>query len=114
MAALLPVELAAAIETLVEKLAARRFEEVENSGESGLLTAEELRREFSYYPRAIVPLGPGWQQFTWRYDVRHSDIVAIEVDLWTAEDGRSDLTLSVDAKREDGEWALAITGLRVM
>ena len=51
LAALLPVELAAAIETLVEKLAARRFEEVENSGESGLLTAEELRREFSYYPR---------------------------------------------------------------
>ena len=86
----------------------------ERSGESGGYTAADLRREFSYYPRAIVPLGPRWQKFAWRYDVRNSNIIAIEVDLWTAADGRSDLTLTVDAKREDGEWVLAITGLRVM
>jgi hypothetical protein len=112
--ALVPVELASAIEALVGDLAAGRFDAVENSGRAGRLTADDLSRGLAEYGRTLVSLPPDWQRFAERYDVRSTDIVAIDVTLWTAEEGRSDLTLQIEARRDGEDWSLAISDLRVL
>ena len=114
MAALVPVELASAIEALVVDLAAGRFDAVEKSGRAGQLTADDLSRGLMEYGRTLVPLSPDWQRFAERYEVRSTNIVAIDVTLWTAEEGRSDLTLQVEAHHEGEDWSLAISDLRVL
>jgi hypothetical protein len=114
LTATLPLDLAASIERLVANLAAGRFDEAVAAGRSPRLSSADLERGIGEYGRTLVPLPAGWQEFAWRYGVAAGPTSAIDVDLWTEEEGRSDLTLQLNAWRNGGEWVLDITDLRVL
>jgi hypothetical protein len=44
----------------------------------------------------------------------HADSLALDVPLWTSEEGRSDLTLSLTATKRGGDYELEIDDLHVL
>ena len=113
MATLLPPELARLIEELVEDLAVGCLAELERRGCLEGVPADDLRRRILEYGRTVVALPRGWQE---RADAvtRRSAALAVDVDLWTAEEGPSDLTLSLECVPGGRGWTLSVEDLRVL
>jgi len=90
-----PVQLLPALRQLVHDLAVGMFSELERDGRAGRVTAEELKRVVRDYGRTLVD--PPEESFAKveAYEVDEGAEWAIDIDLWTQEEGRSDLTLSV-------------------
>jgi len=83
------------IESLVNALVDRQFDLVESDGRAGRVGAEGLRQALSEYGRTLVALPPGWLSLVDEYPLDDGTGTAYDVPLWTHEEGRSDLTLSV-------------------
>ena len=111
MTALLPVELSSKIDSLVAALLAGDFGSLEEHDQLGRLTVDELAQAVRDYPRPLVPLPAGWQEFVNVYGAGTGG-KSIDVDLWTKE-GRSDLTLSLTVSRNE-DWKLGILNLHVL
>jgi hypothetical protein len=101
-----PARFQAAIRHFVDDLAAGRYRQLEADGRAGRLGAKGLRFAVERYGRALIPLPAAAfargladaVEVTIRPGQWHVDI-----DLWTEEEGRSDLTLSLDViESEDG------------
>lgn len=104
-----------AIRELVSDLADGRFLEIETSGRAGRLTACELATAIHEYGRKLLPL-PDRALPLLDVHPNHIDprMCSIDVPLWTTEEGRSDLTLSLVATKASDGYRLQITDLRVM
>lgn len=104
-----------AIATLVQALAGTEFDVLEADGRSGRLTAEELRRAVADYGRTIVPLPAEAWDLVDVYPVEgHAGECALDVPLWTAEEGRSDLTLSLRARESGSLVEIEVEDLHVL
>jgi len=104
-----------AIRRLVDDLVAGNFASIEADGRIGRLTQEELRRAIAEYGRTLAPLpGDGLEEI----DVYPSDQdprqLAVDVPLWTREEGRSDLTLSLTVVESDDVPRVSIDDLHVL
>jgi hypothetical protein len=84
------------IRSVVDTLVKGHFDQLEHDGRSGRLSSHELQAALHAYGRTLIPLPDEafrlaevspitGQTATW----------AVDVPLWTAEEGRSDLTLSL-------------------
>ena len=105
------------IAALVRDLAAGNYGDVERDGRAGRLTAEELRRVIADYGATLIPLpDDAFEVGGDAHVIEGSDPPewAIDQDLWTKEEGRSDLTLQADVKFADAEYRLEITDLHVL
>jgi hypothetical protein len=104
-----------AIRDLVMNLAVGRFTQVEADGRAGRLSASELLSAIREYGRTLVPLP---DEGVALIDVYPHDADPaksfLDVPLWTAEEGRSDLTLSLVATREGDKYRLEISDLHVL
>ncbi len=108
-------ELIKAIQELVEDLAARRYAKVASDGRGGSLSEQEITTAIADYGRTLVPLPKEGLSLVGVYE--QADTVgslALDVPLWTAEEGRSDLTLSLRAKKDSGGYSLQIDDLHVL
>lgn len=105
------------IAALVRDLAAGNYGDVERDGRAGHLTAEDLRRLIVDYGETLIPLpDDAFDVGGDAYLLEGSDPPewAIDQDLWTKEQGRSDLTLQLDVTFADGEYRLEVTDLHVL
>lgn len=102
------------VEHLVRDLAAGSFDAIGADGRAGRLTAAELRGAVEQYGRTLVPLPTEAWELVELYPAAAGDGVALDVPLWTAEEGRSDLTLSLSAVRDGAEFRLSIDDLHVL
>jgi hypothetical protein len=105
---------------VVALLVSGRYDELEALTRGRRLTSEQIREAVSEYPcRLIMP--PDDRLKTLVYD----DIVevkgsvprtyAVDVNLYTAEEGRSDLTLSVAVTDAPGDrYRIEIDGIHVL
>ncbi len=101
------------IQLLVCDLARGAYAEVEARGGAGRLNGRVLRRAVEDYGRQLVPIPEeGWALVD-AYK-RNGPRQLVDVPLWTKEEGRSDLTLSVEANWVNGEPVLSVTDLHVM
>jgi hypothetical protein len=104
-----------AIRNLVADLSGGRFEELEADGRGGRLTAAELRSAIHDYGRTLVPLP---DEAASMIDIHPNQVnpknCFLDVPLWTAEEGRSDLTLSLVAIEEGNDYRLEISDLHVL
>lgn len=104
-----------AVEKLVTDLVAGAYEQLVVDGRAGRLSAAELESAVRDYGRTLVALPPGAWAFVEEYpQVADVDAVALDVPLWTEEEGRSDLTLSVSARRLGTGFAVAVDDLHVL
>lgn len=111
----LPDSVREAVKTLVEALVAKRYAELEADGRSGRVTAEELRRTIEEYGRVLVPVPKEAFQLADVFEVTGDEGGwAIDLPLWTKEEGRSDLTLSLSTQLQGGEVKIEIDDLHVL
>jgi hypothetical protein len=115
MLTLMNSELRGLIQRLIDDIAAGRFRLLEADGRIGRLTGDELREAVATYGRTIVSLPDvGWGLVD-EYSIDGKpDEVSLDIPLWTIEEGRSDLTLSVSCKRRGETVSVAIDDLHVL
>lgn len=108
-------ELKASLRSLVHELVQEHYAALEADGRSGDMTAEIIQQILADYSVHLIDLPNG----AWRYlnVLRYQgDDMAWGVDLvlWTQEEGRSDLTLLLDARIVDGSLTLRMEDIHVM
>ena len=110
-----PVAVRQPLVDLVHDLIAGDYERVEADGRGGGLTAEEIRAAIVEYGATLVDLPEAALDEARTYRTRpEDDTYAVDLPLWTAEEGRSDLTLSVEAKVRAGRGWVSIENIHVL
>jgi len=103
------------VRRLIEDLAAGRYAELAADGRAGRLTEAELRTAVEQYGRTLVPLPEHGERLVEAYEhASQQDAVTLDVPLWTQEEGRSDLTLSVTALKQGETYTVEVDDLHVL
>jgi hypothetical protein len=101
------------ITNIVALLARGDLDSLEATGETGRCRKDDLRRRIAEYGRTLVALPAEARAVAEAFDRPGGEILA-DVPLWTAEEGRSDLTLQVvGARSSGGTWTVVIHDLLV-
>jgi hypothetical protein len=109
------MKLMAQVQRLIEDLAAGRYAEIAADGRSGRLTEAELRTAVEEYGRTLVPWPDDIEMIVDAYEQpSFQDAVALDVPLWTQEEGRSDLTLSLTAIKRGDTYTVEVDDLHVL
>jgi hypothetical protein len=85
---------------LVQDLADAKYDDIAADGRGGRLTPVELHSLIHNYGRTLITLpDEAWSLVDVYLIAGQPDVVAMDIPLWTKEEGRSDLTLSVTITR---------------
>ena len=104
-----------ALRDLVQRLVHREFSALEADGRIGRLTVEELARAVDDYGRSLVAIPEsGWDLADACEIAGQTNAWSIDLPLWTEEEGRSDLTLSLSVARDNGSVRVEIDDLHVL
>ena len=110
----MPEEVRQAIQNLAEIIVAGDWAKLEADGRIGRLTASEGRSAVAQYGRSLTDLPDEAYRLAAIYELDDGSGWAIELPLWTKEEGRSDLTLSLTATRVGTGYRLVIDDLHVL
>lgn len=104
-----------AIRDLVDSLVRGAYAELEVDGRIGRLTTDELRLAIEQYGQTLMTLPDeaALAISVYPYNEKPS-MLAVDVPLWTIEEGRSDLTLSLTAKVTEQLIKVQIDDLHVL
>lgn len=104
-----------AIRRLVDDLINGNYAQIEEDGRIGRLTQDELRGAVADYGRTLTQLPESAFDVVDIYTIQVApDLAAVDVPLWTKEEGRSDLTLSVTVNERVDGVAVSIDDLHVL
>lgn len=98
---------------LVEDLAEKNYHQISEDGRIGRLTEEELKIAIDSYGCKLVSLPHEAVGIFDACKVEGKREWQVDVPLWTEEEGRSDLTLSVSIDFTNGKKTISIDDLRV-
>lgn len=100
---------------VVELLVAGEYDVLERLTGRSRLSADDLRRRVGGYGRTLVRPPDHAYEHLEATDVERASPprVFVDFDLFTAEEGRSDLTLSLLVIQGEPEWSVVINDLRV-
>ena len=103
------------IRSLVGELVQGHFAQLERDGRSGRLSASELQETLREYERTLITLPDEALNLAEVHAVAGQRTCwAVDVPLWTAEEGRSDLTLSLTISETRDGVQLEIDDLHVL
>jgi len=103
------------IRALVEALVEGHFDQLERDGRSGRLSSHELKKALKAYGRTIITLPDEACDFVDVHPIKgQKPTWVVDVPLWTAEEGRSDLTLSLTVSESQDGVRLEIADLHVL
>ena len=103
------------IRRLVLDLVAGRYAQIASDGRIGRLTEAELNTAVASYGRRLVPLpDEAWRLVDVFHQAGATESISLDVPLWTEEEGRSDLTLSLSARRRGDHYEIEIDDLHVL
>lgn len=110
-------QMTAVVVMITNLLAAGDYETASRMADGRRLSAADLERAVRDYGRTLVSLPPAARDSYDVYRVEKADrpTFSVDVDLWTREEGRSDLTLQlglIDTGRST--YAVTIEGLHVL
>ncbi|UTC66576.1 MULTISPECIES: hypothetical protein [unclassified Treponema] len=102
------------IKEIVYNISVNNYEAVKLNSQNGRVDIDDLRRIITKYGCIIVPLPD--EAFTKAeiYDVKDENRLDVYIPLWTKEEGRSDLTLSVSCYITNETAKVEINDLRVL
>jgi len=103
-----------AICNLVRGLACGTIEAALERTSASRLTADEIRASLMQYGRTLIELPIDARSIVDTYRIADTMSIAIDVPLWTKEEGRSDLTLSLTLTRVGGAIQIAVEDLHVL
>jgi hypothetical protein len=103
------------IRRLVADLASGRYGDIVADGRGGRLSADDLERAVVEYGRKLIPLPEeGIPLVDFYAHDADPGAASLDVPLWTEEEGRSDLTLSIAVTQTRGLCRVEIDDLRVL
>jgi hypothetical protein len=112
------MDIVVAVKDVIRSIAEGDYEALEADGTAGRLSAEDLRRAIANYGRTLnIPPDKVLEQELVRDAVPirgETDRWALVADLWTVEEGRSDLSLEATAEATPGGIRVSIEDLHVM
>ena len=108
----LPDTVRAELRCLVRDLAAGRYDDSVATGRGGRLTAAELRSAAAL--RAVADLPDQAFELAHVYQIGGQPVYAVDLPLWTVEEGQSDLTLQVTVTFTTDRAVVSIDDLHVM
>jgi len=104
-----------AVEHLVQDLAQKKYREIVADGRGGRLSVDGLENAIDAYGRTVVPLPiEAWELVDVYPIVGRPGMLSMDVPLWTREEGRSDLTLSLTAETSGEDVRVEIDDLHVL
>jgi hypothetical protein len=105
----------APIRALVDMLVTSHFDQLERDGRSGRLSSHELKEALQGYGRTLIALPDEAFRLAEVYPIKGQNATwAVDVPLWTAEEGRSDLTLSLTVSDSQDGVRLEIDDLHTL
>ena len=112
----IPQQFILPIQQLVHELVNANFDNLEEDGRSGRLSAHDLRRVIEEYPNKLVnlPNDAFASKYASAFQVNGISNWRFDVSLWTEEEGRSDLTLQIEGCIDTGDIILKIDDLHVL
>ncbi|MGC4744953.1 DUF7668 domain-containing protein [Micromonospora sp. DT201] len=110
-AADLPARFRLIIEQVVERIAAGDFDGLARDYSRSDHDLGVWARE---YPATFIPLPPEAWHHVDAYFLADHDAWKVDVDLWSREEGRSDMTLQVTVWEEAGATKLTIDDLHAL
>jgi hypothetical protein len=111
----LPDEAREAVRAIVHDIVLGRFAELERDGRAGRLTADEIRLAVLQFSRTLIDLPDEAWPVVDSYTCAVSDVqFAVDVPMWTNEDGQSDLSLSLTVELHGGTARVSIDNFHVL
>jgi hypothetical protein len=108
----------ATLSEVISALVHGRYRELESNGAAGLHRAGDLAEAIANYGETLImPPEQAFQAVQPRRSLYFPNVWRIDFDLWTAEQGKCDLTLSVEitVSAEGSQVdAVRITGVHVL
>ncbi len=103
------------VHDLVAALSRGEYRAITSAGRVSRLQAADMRQGIEEYGRTLVPL-PSNAIAEWDlYPLDGKpDVFGVDVPLWTAEEGRSDLTLSLTVHDRQGSVLIEVDDLHVL
>jgi len=104
------------MKTITDLLVAADYRAVERMTDGRRLTADQIEQAVLDYGNTLIPLPPEALDEVDVYPFNNDPMSCrAEVDLWTQEEGRSDLTLEVMVeRRDDGGYDVSVRNLHVL
>ena len=103
------------IRELVEILIKKKFDLLEKDGRIGRLSPAELETAINDYGRTLISLPDAAFELAEEYKVESQENMwDVDIPLWTREEGRSDLTLSVTINFQNDVLSIYIDDLHVL
>lgn len=110
----LPDTVRAELRCLVRDLAAGRYDDIVATGRGGRLTAAELKQAVTRYHVHLADLPDQAFELAHVYQIGGQPVYAVDLPLWTVEEGQSDLTLQVTVTFTTDRAVVSIDDLHVM
>jgi hypothetical protein len=103
------------LKDLVHQLVNRDFDRIAADGRIGNLTVEQVAKAIDDYPATLVDVPEDAFRLASVYELRGQDHSwHIDLPLWTSEEGRSDLTLSVEIIEVRGKLKVTMRDVHVL
>ena len=102
------------IEKIVQKIANYDFTEIATSAEMGETFVDDLQKVLKEYDCSITPLPDNALNLAEIYHIASENRLDVYLPLWTKEEGRSDLTLSMSCFVKNGIPFVEVNDLHVL
>jgi len=110
-----PSILVPALNSLVHELVAGNYARLESDGRAGRLTARMLGQAVAEYGHILVDVPNEAFEVGRAYAIKGESLCwAVDLPLWTVDEGRSDLTLQVTARSTPDGVLMRIDDLHVL
>jgi RecB family endonuclease NucS len=111
----IPEKLRPALRSIVDELVKGNYAALERDGRAGRVGAEGLQRAITEYRRHLVDLPEEAFAISDAYERKNQPGTwTVALNLWTAEEGRSDLTLSATVNEVGDDVKVEIDDLHVL
>ncbi len=104
----------AEIKNIVYLISLKKYKEIESKKYNGRVQVSDLERVINEYGCEIIPLPDSAIDLSESYFIESNNSLDVYLPLWTKEEGRSDLTLSVSCYIKDNKPFVEIDDLRVL
>jgi hypothetical protein len=107
---------ARAVKSIVDLLVARKYEQLEQPASGTRLSAGDMAEAVRQYGRVLVSPPEEAYESLDVIQVRNAlpPRWSVRVNLWTAEEGRSDLSLELTVTESGGGYAVEIDDIHVL
>lgn len=102
------------IKEMIYNISINDYKIIESNGQNGRVNTDDLKRIIKEYGCTIITLPDEAFAALHIYKIKAENRIDVYIPLWTKEEGRSDLTLSVSCYIIDGIPKIEINDLRVL